>query len=223
MAVFATFTFRENITDKKEAAWRWRKLKERIRRMMPETHVETKAQALSLPFDKPAVMGIGVWQRQKRGAWHLHMAFNQWLDVELLRHHAVKSGFGPMLNLRYIEGSNRKGFSWNPRRVVQYMMRYIGRDIGTDQDKGVRVVEYFGNGVRQATTSFGWVGGFARLYRAGRQAWSDIFADDGQPTLDDYWFIIRLGWECSTVESRARAIAESDAVAAWWNPTAYPF
>lgn len=225
VAIFATFTFRENIEDKGEAQKRWRRLKERLRRWEgPEQFKVGNAYYNTCGKPDP-LKGIGVWQRQKRGAWHLHMVFNQFIPIDELRADAVACGFGPMLNLRYVETKNQKGFMWNPRKVLSYMLRYVTRDIASDErDKGVRVVEYFGQGVRVATTSFGWARGFAELYRAGRGAWSDIFADVGQPTLDDYWFIIRLGWEVIDSGRRAKLIELSDAVARWWDPERFaPF
>lgn len=206
--VFATFTFRENITDKAEASKRWRRLKERLRRGIGARSV--------VPLQ-----GVGVWQRQKRGAWHLHYVFNQFLGIVELREAAEACGFGPMLNLRFIKkGVNAPGL-WKPQRVVSYMVRYLTRDLD-DQDKHVRAVDYLGT--RRATTSFGWANGFAKLYRAGRAAWSDLYAEDlGQPCLDNYWFIIRLGWEVMSYEEKSFIAQSSDAVKRWWDPKAFPF
>lgn len=205
LPIFATFTFQENLTDKGEAQGRWRRLKERLRRQWPHTR------------------GVGVWQRQKRGAWHLHYVFSQYLDVVLLREAALQCGFGPMLNLRYIDRGVKSKAIWSFRRVTSYMTRYVLRDVD-EIDKGVRVVDYHGPHARIASVRFSWARGFARLYRAGRTAWSEMFAErEGQPGWDSYWFLIRLGFETLSLQDRERSLLESDAVCKWWNPEAYPF
>ncbi len=203
--VFATFTFHDNIRDKAEAAKRWRALKERIRRRWPD------------------LKGVGVWQRQKRGAWHLHYVFNHYLAIVELRDKAVACGFGSFLNLRMV--STEKGSStviWSVNRVANYIARYIVRDTGDEEDEGVRMVDYLG--ARVATIAFNWRNGFSYLYRTGRQAWSELFGGAYLPsTCDNYWFLIRLGFEWLTLEERNRLLSASQSVSRWWNPEAYPF
>lgn len=203
--IFATFTFHENLTEKEEAQARWRKLKERIRRVWPH------------------LIGVGVWQRQKRGAWHLHYVFNRYLPIGHLREMALQCGFGPMLNLHLIERHSSSNVTWSHRRVIQYLTRYVTRTFD-ETDSGVRVVDYHGPHARLATVRFNWARGFGQLYRKGRQMWSELFASDfGVPKWDQYWFIIRLGWEAMTTQEQERILCESDAVCKWWNPEAHPF
>lgn len=217
LATFATFTFRENLTDKKEAAQCWRKLKERLRRS-----------------DKD-LRGVGVWQRQKRGAWHLHYVFDTYMDIHWLRPVAVECGFGPMLNLRICEDiAAPQNKTWSRCRVVNYMTRYITRDMQIDpclqgdqhpdgdqhlSNKNVRIVDYMMR--RVATTAFSWAGGMSFVWRVGRQTWSDLFG--GTPHFSEREFVLRLGMEALGEEGRARILESSDAVAAWWNPDAFPF
>lgn len=203
LPVWGTLTFEENITDKREAQRRLRALKERMRR------------------EWPGLRFVGVWQRQKRGAWHFHFLADRWLDVHVLRKMCLETGWGPFCNLKVVERLKDKGWVMDGKtRVVDYMTRYLTRDM--EQDKGVRLVEYMGP--RVSTTSFGWARGFGFLYRAGRQAWSDMFvAELGQPDFDDYWFIVRLGFEVLSPEQQEWVLRTSVTVLKWWDPDAFPF
>lgn len=201
---FDTFTFKDNVTDKAEAILRWRRLKARLQRHY---------------F---GLRAVGVWQRQARGAWHLHCVFDRRLDVVQVRAWAIECGFGWQLNMRAIGDIPGMKQGWNPERVARYLTRYITRDI-SETDKGVRLVDYCGD-CRKATTAFRWAKGIARLWRLGRQVWSDIYGGCGeQPRFRDMWFLVRLGWESLTGEEQVQLLAESDSVARWWNPDLYPF
>lgn len=198
--VFATFTFRENVIDTKEAHNRWRKLKERIRRRWRD-------QA-----------GIGVWQRQHRGAWHLHYVFKCYMQVAELREMALACGFGPFVNLRHVAGGNA---AWTTSRVVKYLTRYVTREM-SETDKGVRVVDRLGK--RNATARFSWANGFAFLFRKGMAAYNDVFARELGPVcvFEDYWFVIRLGFEWCSLDERDRVL-RSDSVFRWWAPQLVPY
>lgn len=207
-AYFNTFTFEENIQDKAEAETRWRRFKARLLRRWPE------------------LRGVGVWQRQRRGAWHLHLVCDRFLPVVALRAWAVECGFGKMMKFRLIEGTGRRAYGgdvWSAKRVADYLVRYIVRDFGLNEhdDSGARVVCYIG-GSRACTVSFAWVKGFAQIYRRGRALWSECFPGR-QPTFDDYWFIIRLGWEDFTEDEQRAAVLGSDSVCKWWLPERVPW
>lgn len=198
---FDTFTFRENILSKADAEVCWRRLKEWLRRKYP------------------ALKAIGVWQRQKRGCWHIHVVFDRPLDVTEVRKKAMECGFGPMLNMRYVGLVD--GFrGWSAAKVANYITRYITRDL-EEGDKGVRVVEYMGDS-RKCTVRFGWAKGLARLWRYGRQVWSDIYGVE-RPSWENYWFVIRLGWEACGEEERSALLQQCDGVARWHDPERYPF
>jgi len=207
VCTFDTFTFAENVQDKKEAGKRWLRLKARLKRHYP------------------GLRGVGVWQRQKRGAWHLHYVFDRMLDIHNVRPWGLACGFGPFLNMRQV--GTLPGFreGWTFQRVGRYMARYLERDLVDGRDKGVRVVDYCGDS-RKATTAFRFVNGLGRLWRAGRQVWADMIADgiyDRQPDFNDMWFVVRLGWETFSEDERLRMLENSDAVAQWWSPERYPF
>lgn len=201
---FDTFTFADNVTDKLEASKRWRRLKARLKRHYA------------------GLRAVGVWQRQKRGAWHFHAVFDRRLDVIQVRPWAIACGFGAQLNMRAVGEVPGMRAGWTPLKVAKYLTRYITRDV-SEGDGGVRLADYCGD-CRKATTAFRWGGGIARLWRLGRQAWSDMFAaDEGQPTFEQFWMLVRLGWETLTGQEQAEAVEGSDAVAMWLNPERYPF
>lgn len=202
---FDTFTFAENVTDKLEASMRWRRLKARLKRAYP------------------GLRAVGVWQRQRRGAWHFHCVFDRRLDVVTVRAWAVACGFGSQLNMRAIGDLPGMKQGWSPQRVASYLVRYITRDV-SEGDAGVRLADYCGDS-RKATTAFRWGGGIARLWRLGCGAWTELFDihDGTGPTFEDFWFVVRLGWESLASADQDVAIAGSDAVALWWSPANYPF
>lgn len=217
---FVTFTFADNVVDKAEAARRWRRLKARLQR-----HYE-------------GLRGVGMWQRQGRGAWHLHCVWDRRLDVVEVREWAKECGFGPQLNCRWIgDLPGMKQSKWTVKKVADYLTRYLVRDAVAPEnpesaewdDSGVRLVDYCGD-CRVATTNFRWSQGMARLYRFGRQVWDDIFGGslpEGESAVDGvlqaYWFICRLGWEIMTPEQRKFEWERSDRVKSWTEPELYPF
>lgn len=202
---FDTFTFADNVTDKLEASKRWRRLKARLKRHYP------------------GLRAVGVWQRQHRGAWHFHCVFDRRLDVVSVRAWAVECGFGNQLNMRAIGDLPGMKQGWGPERVARYLVRYITRDV-SEGDSGVRLADYCGDS-RRATTAFRWGGGIARLWRLGRQAWAELFdVHDGTgPTFEEFWFVVRLGWESLTGDEQRQCLHDSDGVAMWLNPERYPF
>jgi hypothetical protein len=201
--VFFTLTFAENITDRAEAERRWRRLRERIRRK------------------KSGLRFVGCWQRQSRGAWHLHLVVDDFLNVQWLRPAAIECGFGPQMVLKPM---NKPGFRRaNAKYVADYVSRYIIRDLSDrGDDWKVRLPVFGGPGARVAVCRFGWARGISKLYRLGREWWSELFAPE-QPTFEDYWFIVRLGWQSLLAEEQALLLKESEAVVRWWDPERYPF
>jgi hypothetical protein len=146
-------------------------------------------------------------------------------DVNWLRPQAVDCGFGPMLNCRLINGSRRGGAreDWNVEKVSRYVTRYICRDMpAVEEDKGVRLVDYLGSGARRATVSFRWAKGVAFLWRRGRAVWSQVFGPEA-PSFEDFWTVVRLGWEDCSEEERRWCLETSAAVLRWWSPESIPF
>jgi len=208
--VFATLTFKENVTDRGEAEKAWRRLKARIQRKLPDFRC------------------VGTWQRQGRGAWHLHFVADRPLDVLWLRPAAVACGWGQQMTLDYI---NRNGYRAKARdRVADYITRYIVRD--TDErgdDWKVRLPVFCGPRARVSTCRFGWAAGFSRLFRLGMPLWyefnggSQARANGVRPTFEGYWVVVRMGWESLDAFEKERLLLTSDAINRWWSPERHPF
>lgn len=202
---FDTFTFAENVTDKLEASKRWRRLKARLKRHYP------------------GLRAVGVWQRQKRGAWHFHCVFDRRLDVLQVRPWAMACGFGNQLNMRAIGDLPGMRQGWSPERVARYLTRYITREVDSEADAGARLADYCGD-ARRATVTFRWANGIGKLWRLGRGAWQEIFGGHGtQPRFEEFWFVVRLGWETLSAEEQGLMLLDSHEVAEWFNPERYPF
>lgn len=204
LPIFATLSFHENITSKAEAERRWANLRARLRRQCPD------------------LRGVGVWQRQERGAWHLHMVFDREISVDWLRLSAVSCGFGPQMKLRWIQGA-RPGFRdmGGAVRTARYITRYITRDERGEEDKGVRVVCFVKpKESRSANTHFGWASGMSQVYRIGRGEYLNIFGE--LPRRENYDLVCRLGWELIEPERQEILYNASSGVRRWLDPSRYP-
>lgn len=192
--IFATFTFQENITDMNEAKRRWHRLRERIKRLYPR------------------IRGVGVWQRQQRGAWHFHCVFDRPIPVEWLRPAALECGFGTFVNLQRLKAVN----GYRPpdlKRIIGYITRYLAKDLGGDNDAWVRTVTYIGNG-RVASCRFGWARGMGKLYRLGRSIYFELFQT--LPRFDSYWLIVRIGWDLLSEMEQDAMLSRGGPVRKWW-------
>jgi hypothetical protein len=199
--VFLTLTFKDNVTDKADAEKRWSRLRERLRRKYPD------------------LSGVGVWQRQSRGAWHLHAIISQPMPVDWLRPAAVECGFGAFVDLKFV--NQRDGFRGmgGPEKCARYMARYVTREWRDDRDKSARLVCYIGDG-RSSSVRFSWVRGLHQLWRIGRAQWWDIFG--ATPKHGEWMFVVRLGWECLDEYEQEVLLQSSRAVRQWWNPEEFP-
>lgn len=148
-------TFQENITDKKEASCRWRRVLERVRR-----HFKVKGIKIEM---------AGAWQRQERGAWHPHYVCSHPIDAAWLRQVLVECGFGFVFRLDFIRF--RSGFrSVGPHHAVNYIARYVTRDFSETSDaKGARLTFYFQT-VHGTCRGWSFADGLARLHRLGCRA-----------------------------------------------------
>jgi hypothetical protein len=201
--VLATFTFAENITNHSEAASRWLPVSRYLRAR--------------------GVRGIGVWQRQKRGAWHLHLVMNKPVHIIGLRDAAVGAGWGQFLNMRLIRPpqgeKNDYTFAKNGRgawSVVGYLARYLTRDF--QKDFGAQLVVRVGPNMRCGNVKFAWRDGASWVWRVGcgvafgegflsrySQVWQyrdQIFEWGRQKIFDD-----TCAWFDSVGQSRAPALA----------------
>ena len=160
--VMGTATFAENITDKKEATKRFRRVLERIRR-----HYKLQGVKVEL---------AGAWQRQERGAWHPHFICSKPLPVDWLRALLVECGFGRQCRLDFIKPRN--GFRHvGSRHAVSYIARYVTRDFSSTADaKGARLSFFFGV-ARGSCRGWSFAGGLSRLHRLGCKAWYGPEAD----------------------------------------------
>jgi len=199
---FATLTFADNITDKAEAEIRWGRLRERLRRRCPN------------------LRGVGVWQRQSRGAWHLHLVLDRYIDINWLRPAAQSCGFGSFINLRFVKKFDGFRDMGGPMKVAKYIARYVTRDERGPEDKGVRVVCFISRDARVASTRFGWAAGISQLWRYGRAEFYNIFGH--APSGGEYGLCVRLGWELLTEEQQARLVETSQSVRRWADPEHYP-
>jgi len=118
-------------------------------------------------LQRHGIAWCGVWQQQKRGAWHHHVLANRYVDVVALREFSVRHGWGPFLNIR------RVGERQNPQGVVNYLLRYLTRDYCGHVPVRVRLA----SGQQQnsvGTTRFSWVDGLARAWRVGAELWTVV-------------------------------------------------
>lgn len=153
--IMGTATFHENVTDKKEASLRFRRVLERIRR-----HFKVKGVRIEL---------AGAWQLQERGAWHPHFICSHPIDVVWFRQVLVECGFGVQCRLDFVLPHN--GFRHvGSKHAVEYIGRYVTRDFSESPGaKGARLTFYFQ--VAHGTCR-GWsfADGLARLHRLGCRA-----------------------------------------------------
>ncbi len=170
-----TATFAESITDKREAARRWKPLRDYLSRQ--------------------GVEGVGVWQRQRargqregnEGAWHVHVVVNQRLDIGKLRAFVTAHGWGPFINLRFIHGHARDWFA-QPEKVVKYLTRYLTRDLCESEGRSQMQVRV--ECPRSGTVKFRWRSGAAAVWRAGCAALGYVPAYNDAKGRADAW---RLG------------------------------
>lgn len=173
--IFLTLGFADNLTDFADAHARWDSLLHKMR------------------WHWPSLCGVGVWQRQKRGCWHLHAVLPARVTPGKFRALALESGFGVAgINFERIEkhwkGSRGRGF-WTPDQVAVYMTRYLfHKDKSGLGHQGVQRVCYWGN-ARVANCKFEPVGGFRELFLRGLPYWRAL-GHDSEDTFE-----LRQNWE----------------------------
>ena len=144
-----TGTFHENITEKAEAQKRFKCIRDYL-------------TSRGIDFD-------GVWQQQKRGAWHYHVFINRYLDIAAFRSFVTKRGWGTFCNVEPV-GNHHGGSKFQSvEGAVRYVTRYLTRDYCGHVPLRVRLT--IGRKVNSVgTTKFSWVGGLARVWRMGCNA-----------------------------------------------------
>jgi hypothetical protein len=116
-----TFTFIENLTDKAEAERRFKKFQDLLRRRGAEW--------------------LHVWEPQKRGAWHVHLITDVYLDVNWLRPWMVQRGFGPIMKVyriergaRWIEGRGWVADTRDVEKLCRYLRKYLTKSRAESKD-----------------------------------------------------------------------------------------
>ena len=100
-----TLTFAENLQDEVEAKKRFRGICDLVRRRGGKY--------------------LGVWERQKRGAWHLHLLVNIYLDWNWFQKWLVARGWGEVLRVDRVHCKpGAVGLArWRP--LARYLSKYL--------------------------------------------------------------------------------------------------
>lgn len=147
-----TMTFHENIVEKKEAMQRWKPVADYLKRH--------------------EIDWCGVWQQQKRGAWHHHFLINKYINVVPFREFIIARGWGQFVNIEAV-GQEHGGRKFqDPNRLVKYLTRYLTRSLCEHVPNRVRLTSGRASN-KVGTTRFQWVKGLGRAWRAGCQSYYD--------------------------------------------------
>jgi hypothetical protein len=218
-----TFTFVENVVERKYAHWKWDVLSKRIMKHWPGTRA------------------VGVWARQLRGAWHVHLVAHipgvTDLDVkgnvyngsggsenwQWLRAAAVDLKWGQQMEFRRIGDSSTDG-----AKLANYLGNYCTDKNGLDpvKDRSVRRLIYLGKNVR--IFDMHWKSAFKRIVALGRaehrsaMSGMNVFEEhmaiytykknafeswgDRYRRLVPYWFA--LGWGLMNEPEQQTALCE---------------
>lgn len=125
LATLLTLTYRENMTDRERMKRDFDVFMKRLRRVVP------------------TVEYICVFERQKRGAWHAHIAVQRVLPFYVRKGVMVKSYDLLRSMWRGVVGSDNGNVDVSRNRRVQrsaaklavYLAKYIGKDLGADLSK----------------------------------------------------------------------------------------
>ncbi len=171
---FLTLTFRDHVTDAREAQRRFNSLASNVIR--PRYHA-----------------WVGVWERQKSGRIHYHLLVALSVDIR------TGFDFSGIAAGDYSSANSAIRFEWSfwrstapaygfgrtellpVRSTGEGIARYVGKYIGKhmearrDDDKGFRLVRY-SQGWRIATTRFQWATEGAQLWRLKLRAFAWIMA-----------------------------------------------
>jgi len=165
-----TLTFAENLTDKHEAQKRFKPISDWL--------------------DRRGIEWNGVWQQQKRGAWHLHILINKYVSIGEFRAFAVKRGWGTFINLRGVGQAGGNTDFQDAAKLISYLCRYLTRSYTIDVPARVRLSA--GKSVtKRGNTNFKWVNGIGRVWRAGCTAMAGkrIY---NRKSWGEYWSLPRF-------------------------------
>jgi hypothetical protein len=125
LATLLTLTYRENMTDRERMKRDFDVFMKRLRRAVPDVEY------------------ICVFERQKRGAWHAHIAVRRVLPFYVRKGVMVKSYDLLRSMWRGVVGADNGNVDVSRNRRVQrsaaklavYLSKYIGKDLGADLAK----------------------------------------------------------------------------------------
>ena len=141
-----TMTFHENVIVKKEAMERWKPVADWLKRH--------------------GIDWCGVWQQQKRGAWHHHFLINKYINVVGFREFVVARGWGQFVNIEGVGPRHGWRRFQEPARLVKYLTRYLTRNFCDHVPRRVRLTSGRADN-KVGTTRFQWVNGLGKAWRAG--------------------------------------------------------
>lgn len=194
---FWSFTFADNIEDKTEAQRRFKPLADRLNARIGPRSPQGEPDLRPRAYD-----WLYVWERQKRGAWHLHMVLDKRLDVTELRQWLVDRGWGTQMKAKIVRSSPARfdGRTWRTDessvvRVVRYLVKYCTKSLGGEAGSRKKV---FGGSplAKLGTVAFGWmpeINPITYLHYWGKISWYDIYGET--PSFKAFHAVVRLGVE----------------------------
>jgi len=165
-----TLTFAENITEKAEASRRFNSLRSAL-------------------VDLGILSYIGCWERQKRGAWHLHLivafahAVRNQPDAKVFLQRVRDAICGTAENEHKDGLLMKRGFGYihhlapirkTAARFAGYFTSYLTKtwkELRAEKTR-VRLVTYARNVVRCASVTFGWNGPRSQNWRHRAELWA---------------------------------------------------
>lgn len=152
---FGTFTFAENVTELSEAKKRWRPVRDYLARK--------------------GVVAVGSWERQKRGAWHVHVVISDRVEIEELRAFCMSRGWGSFINLRRVSTKpfGCEGWKQDVEKVSGYLCSYVAKNLG-GAAWGESLSIYVGRDARRGNVKFCWGDGLSAVWRAGLAFYWDL-------------------------------------------------
>lgn len=185
-ARFLSITFRENVTDKAVAEAAWRPVREW--------------------FNRRGIRYLGVWEEQRRGAWHLHLVLSCYVDITKFRAFAMSVGWGPIMKIKRVLVEVDDFHAPEPAQVessIAKLKRYLGKYLQKGHRGGGNrycKLTVYGKGDRKCSMTFAWAfENGARLWRLGCDLFTGLQHIQGlsarAPRWDEYDFVIKLAFE----------------------------
>lgn len=180
---FWTFTFAENVSLKAEAEKRFKAFRDRVARKGGEM--------------------LGVWERQERGAWHVHVLINYYEAVDEIRPWMMERGWGKFCRVekvvrqdKYVNGVWRDDPSQR-RKIHRYLVKYLTKASTaiSETEKKKKMLVSLGQ-VKIGTTRFSWMPHIAPgtyLWYWGRRFYFELYRTF--PSFEARLLILTMGAE----------------------------